>query len=155
VILASGFPGFLAGVDDRHLIWGAEGMELRLLPPAAPFLAEILQLKLIVEKMGRRGGGLKNCRRCGRPLVLVNQTQLRGLGDEQPLQVGCLGCPAAGRQRLDERRDPFSAPPKCGLDRLTPYQRLHHGRQEVWSCPLHPGGPDCPSYRVIPGDCPS
>jgi hypothetical protein len=153
--LASGFPGFLAGVDDRHLIWGAEGAEFNCLPLAARHLAEILQLKLIVEKIGRRGGGLKNCRRCGRPLMLINQSQMRGLGDEQPLQVGCLGCPDPGRQRLDERRDPFTAPPKCGLDLFTPYQRFPHGRhQEVWACPLHPGGPTCPSYRVIPGDCP-
>ena len=156
VVLASGFPGFLAGVDGRHLIWGAEGTELKsaLLPQAVQSLAEILQFKLIIEKAGRRGGGLKTCRRCGRPLLLINQSELRGLGDEQPLKLGCLGCPAADRQRLDERREPFAAPPKCGLDQFTPYQRISQGRHEIWACPSHPGGPDCPSYRVIPGDCP-
>jgi len=52
-------------------------------------------------------------------------------------------------------RDPFKTPPKCGQDRYTPYQRLPQGRhQEVWACPLHPGDPACPSYRVILGDCP-
>jgi hypothetical protein len=129
-------------------------LQVSLLPLAAPALAEILQLNLIIEKVGRRGGYLKTCRNCGRPLVLTNQSQLRGFGDDQPLQVSCLGCPAQGRQRLDERRDPFTAPPKCGLDGFTPYQRVGQGRhQEVWTCPSHPGGPDCPSYRVIPGDC--
>ena len=155
--LASGFPGFLAGVDDRHLIWGAERGKLQshLLPLAVPGLAEILQSKLIIDNFGRRGGGLKTCRLCGQPLLLINQPQLRGLGDEQPLQVGCLGCPNSGRQRLDEWREPFTTPPKCGLDRFTPYRRIRHGRhQEVWACPRHPGNPACPSYRVVPGDCP-
>jgi hypothetical protein len=157
VVLALGFPGFLAGVDGRHLIWGSEGAELKsaLLPLAVHGLAEILQFKLIIEKAGRRGGGLRTCRRCGRPLLLINQSELRGLGDEQPLKVGCLGCPAAtNRQRLDERREPFTAPPKCGLDGSISYHRHGQGRHEVWACPSHPGGPDCPSYRVIPGDCP-
>ena len=148
--LASGFPGGLAVVDSRHLIW-AEAYCWSL-PLAAPLLAGLLQLKLIQEKVARRGGTLKTCRLCGRALVLINQSQLRGLGDEQPLQVGCLGCPPQNRQRLDERRDPFNAPPRCGQDRLTLYQRLHQGRQEVWVCPRHPGGPLCPTFRVIPGD---
>ena len=154
--LATGFPGFLAGVDGRYLIWAAEGTPPQAvhLPLAAKALAEILQLPLIIEKAGRRGGGLRLCRLCGRPLLLINQSQLRGLGDEQPLKVGCLGCPAANSQRLNERRDPFTAPPKCGLDILISYQRQGQGRQEVWACPSHPGGPSCPSYRVIPGDCP-
>jgi hypothetical protein len=156
--LASGFPGFLAALDNRHLIWGAEGPDFQSgpLPLAAPFLAEILQLQLIIKKISRRGGGLKACRRCGRPLVLVNQTQLRGLGDEQPLQVGCLGCRPPWFQRLDELRAPFNTPPKCGQDHYTPYQRVRQGRQEVWACPRHPmaGDQPCPSYRAIPGDCP-
>jgi RNase P subunit RPR2 len=156
--LATGFPGFLAVVDGRHLLWGAPGAELRPLdlPLAAPALAEILQLKLIIEKICRRGGALKTCRRCGRPLVLINQSQLRGLSDEQPLQVSCLGCNQnLGRQRLDEMRHPFKSPPKCGVDHHTPYQKLSLGRhQEAWVCPLHQGGPACPSFRVIPGDCP-
>jgi hypothetical protein len=154
--LASGFPGFLAAADNLRLAWGAEGPDFQsgFLPLAAPFLAGILQIKLIIEKVGRRGGGLKSCRRCGRPLVLINQSQLRGLGDEQPLQVSCLGCHPPGRQRLDEMRDPFRDPPICGQDKRTPYQRVRQGRhQEVWACPRHPGGPDCPSYRVILGDC--
>ena len=148
--LASGFPSSFAVVDGRHLIWG--GAYSWALPQAAPALAEMLQLKFILEKVARRGGGFKTCRLCGRPLVLINQSQLRGLSDEQPLLVGCLGCPAQNRQRLDERRDPFDEPPRCGQDRFTPYQRLRQGRQEVWACPLHPGGPLCPAFRVIPGD---
>jgi hypothetical protein len=154
--LASGFPGFLAAADNSHLVWGAEGPDFQSgpLPLAVSFLTGLLQIKLTIEKIGRRGGGLKSCRRCGLPLALINQSQLRGLGDEQPLLVGCLGCHPPARQRLDEFRDPFNAPPKCGQDNYTSYQRVHQGRnQEVWVCPRHPDDPSCPSYRVILGDC--
>ena len=163
--LASGFPGFLAAVDGRHLAWGRlprdgtpshrlwSGLKTRTLPLAAAALGGIMQIELIAAKIGRRGGGLKTCRRCGWPLVLINQRQLRGLNDEQPLKIGCLGCGPGASPRLDER-DPFTAPPRCGLDQLTPYSRQPRGRLEVWVCPNHPDGPSCPAYRVIPGDCP-
>ncbi len=165
VHLAAGFPGFLAVVDDRHLSWGHfieglkgasiwGGLKSAILPRAAGELGEILQLKLINEKMGRRGGGLRNCPRCGWPLLLINQDQPRGFSDEQPLKLGCLGdCGRARKnaRRLDER-EPFSAPPKCGVDHHTAYERIWRSGKEAWVCPRHPEGTSCPSYRVLPGD---
>ncbi|MDR1045396.1 MAG: hypothetical protein LBP33_09810 [Candidatus Adiutrix sp.] len=164
VQLASGFPGFTALVDGRHFSWGhfrpgGQGPQLwggltsAVLPAAGPEIGEILQMKLINEKMGRRGGGLKTCRQCGWPLVLINQEQSRGFSDEQPLKLGCLGGCRSGKppRRLDER-ELFLSPPKCSQDKVTPYQRVWQGRREFWVCPRHPDGEGCPSYRVLPGD---
>ena len=165
VHLASGFPGFLAVVDERHLSWGHfiegrkgahiwGGLKSAVLPQAAPLIEDILQLKLINEKLGRRGGGLKNCPQCGWPMLLINQEQMRGYSDDQPLKLGCLGdCHSRPKnaRRLDER-EPFQAPPKCGVDRFTAYERIWKGRQETWVCPRHPDGADCPSFRVLSGD---
>jgi len=167
VHLATGLPGFLAAVDGRHLSWGHflegrqgssasqvwGGLKSALLPRAVPAIGDILQIGLIKERMGRRGGGLKNCRHCGWPLVLINQEQARGFSDEQPLKIGCLNnCQGPKNNRRLDDREPFTAPPKCGQDRRSPYQRVWRGRQEVWVCPQHPDGRDCPSYRVLPGD---
>ncbi|MDR2946186.1 MAG: hypothetical protein LBV79_05520, partial [Candidatus Adiutrix sp.] len=63
----------------------------------------------------------------------------------------CLGCAAKTARRLDER-ELFTAPPPCGLNRRRPYQRVWRGRQEFWVCPEHPDGPNCPSYKTLPGD---
>lgn len=164
VHLATGFPGFLAAVDGRHLSWGHlaaggqgvhiwGGLRSAQLPRAVPVLGEIMQIELINERMGRRGGGLKNCRRCGWPLLLVNQEQARGFSDEQPLKISCLNnCQGSRNNRRLDEREPFPAPPQCGLDRRSAYQRIWRGRQEVWVCPRHPDGEHCPSYRVLPGD---
>jgi hypothetical protein len=162
--LAKGFPGFMAVVDGVHFTWGHfvegsqgahiwGGLKSAELPLAAPFLSEIAQIQTINEKLGRKSGGLKNCRVCGWPMVLINEEIMRGYGDEQPLKVGCLGEHGGKFQhrRLDER-EPFLAPPKCGVDNSTPYQRKGRGRAAVWVCPHHPDGPRCPSYKVVPGD---
>lgn len=164
VHLAAGFPGFMALVDGIHFTWGNivtgvkgahiwGGLKSVALPEAAPLISEILQLDLINDKMGRRSGGLKNCRKCGWPLVLINQEQARGFSDEQPLKIGCLGGCRGSRavRRLDER-EPFLAPPKCRVDRITFYRRRWRGRQETWLCPNHPDGDSCPAYRVVSGD---
>ncbi len=166
VHLAGGFPGLLALVDGGHLTWGHfvpgargfhvwSGLKSALIPRAGREIGEILQMKLITEKMGRRGGGLKTCRHCGWPLMLINQEHFLGAGDEQPLKLSCLtDCQGRrGARRLDER-EPFAAPPRCGLTPGIPFQRLWRGRQEAWVCPRHPDGPDCPSFRVVPGDPP-
>ena len=163
VHLATGFPGFMALVDGAHLTWGHffsgikgahiwGGLKSAILPTAAPEISRIIQLDLINEKMGRRGGGLKICQQCGWPLMLINQVQACGFFDEQPLKLGCMGgCHGNRPRRLDER-EPFQAPPKCGLDRVTPYQRRGRGRQESWVCPNHPASTECPDFRVVPGD---
>ena len=164
VHLVSGFPGFMAAIDGRHLTWGHfiggvkgahiwGGLKSAVLPRAVPELTEIIQMPLINEKMGRKGGGLKNCRLCGWPMVLINQEQSRGYGDDQPLKISCLGhCQGPKNTRRIDEREPFAAPPKCGQDYHTFYQRVWRGRQQWWVCPHHPDGPRCPSYRVVPGD---
>lgn len=163
VHLAEGFPGFMAVIDGLHLTWGhfAEGtrgphiwggLNSAAIPEAGPEIAEILQLRLINEKMGRRGGGQRNCPECGWPMVVINQQRPRGFGDEQPLKLSCLGCRSPKTARRIDERDPFSAPPRCGLNGDSRYRRVWRGRQESWICPDHPDGPDCPSFRVLPGD---
>lgn len=165
IYLSRGWPGFLALVDQRHLSWGHfpsgarnghiwGGLDSAELPAAGAALTELVQLRLIDDKMARRGGGLKSCPRCGWPLIVVNQSQSRGLADEQPLKLDCLGGCQEGRRRsrrLDER-EPFKSPPKCGVDGKSCYERLLRGRQEFWVCPQHPDGPLCPSHRVLPAD---
>ncbi|MDL2259969.1 hypothetical protein LJB99_03735 [Deltaproteobacteria bacterium OttesenSCG-928-K17] len=113
VHLAQGLPGFMALIDKAHLTWGNlrnspqpariwSGLASAVLPLAGPEISRILQIDLINEKMDR-GGGLKICRDCGWPLVLVNQDKVRGLNDDQPLKTACLkGCGgAAALRRLD------------------------------------------------------
>ncbi|MDR1920246.1 MAG: hypothetical protein LBS31_00650 [Candidatus Adiutrix sp.] len=165
VHLAEGLPGFMAVIDQSHFTWGHfieggrgayvwGGLKSAVLPGAAAALSEILQIRLIGEKMSRPGGGLKNCRQCGWPLVLINQEHIRGYGDEQPLKLACLGrCGSKRPRRLDER-EPFAAPPKCGVDHRTPYQRVSRGKHDFWVCPNHPAGdePRCPGCRATPGD---
>lgn len=161
--LAVGLPGFMAVVDGVHFTWGHfvegakgahiwGGLKSTELPLAAPEIGRTLQIPTINEKLGRKGGGLKNCRVCGWPMVLINEESMRGYGDEQPLKVGCLG-EHSGKfpRRLDER-EPFLAPPRCGEDNKTPYKRKGKGRNAQWVCPNHPGGPRCPSYKAVPGD---
>ncbi len=123
------------------------------IPRGGPALTEILQLGLIGEKMSRPGRGLKTCRRCGWPLLLINQDRINGFRDDQPLRLACLnGCRGSGAPRRLDERDPFSTPPACGLDPATPYRRVWRGRREVWACPAHPGASTCPDFRVVEGD---
>ena len=163
VYLAEGFPGFMAMVDGSHLTWGHfieggrgahvwGGLKSAVIPDAGPEIGEIIQLRLIAEKMGRRGGGLRNCPKCGWPMVVINQDQVRGFGDEQPLKLGCLGCQSQRAARRLDERDPFMSPPRCGLNRDLLYQRVWRNRQEFWVCPDHPDGHSCPSFRILPGD---
>ncbi|MGL4209441.1 MAG: hypothetical protein ACRCTY_08655, partial [Candidatus Adiutrix sp.] len=164
VHLVKGFFGFMALIDGQHFsfghfgeperkghIWG--GLKSALLPNAAPTINDILQIKLINEKLGRRGGGVKTCRQCGWPMVLINQEQMRGHGDKQPFKLGCLG--EHGQMRLDER-EPFLTPPLCGQDGYTPYERKTRGKISVWLCPKHPSGAEasCPAFKAINGDKP-
>lgn len=156
IILAQGFPGLLVMADEHHLVWGQPpvGAELQFaeIPLAGPAIGHLLQNHLIFEKLGRRGGGMKICQQCGWPEVLVNQDKTPGLLDEQPLKVSCLGCPGPkGLRRLDER-EPFLTPPRCGLEPQVLYQRVWRKRQELWVCPQHPNGRDCPNIKVRPGD---
>ncbi len=160
--LAAGLPGFMAVVDSRHFTWGHfikgssgvhiwGGLRSAELPLAAQEIGRILQIKTITEKLGRKSGGLKNCRICGWPLVLINEEYMRGYGDEQPLKVGCLGEHGGNFPRRLDEREPFFTPPKCREDHNTHYQRRGKGRAAVWVCPNHPDGP-CPTYKTVPGD---
>jgi hypothetical protein len=161
--LAVGLPGFMAVVDGAHFTWGHfiegsqgahiwGGLKSAELPQAAPVIAEILQVKTINERLGRKSGGLKNCNICGWPMVLINEENMRGYGDEQPLKVGCLGEHSGKYPRRLDEREPFLAPPKCGEDRTTVYIRKGRGKNAVWVCPNHEGGPRCPSYKAVQGD---
>ncbi len=121
VHLASGFPGFLALVDNTHFTWGHlkqgeagihiwGGLKTLVLPQTGPYIRDALQIDLIKAKLSRTGGGLKNCRHCGWPLVLVNQEQSLGYGDQQALKVDCLGACRSRRLVRIEEADAFAPP---------------------------------------------
>jgi hypothetical protein len=159
VILAKGFEGLAAVIDERILALG----RLELLPGqrlsprmvvmearnTARALLTILQFPSIQEKLGP--GGLRACPACGWPHVLVNEGRPRDLGDLQPLKIGCLNraCDRHKRPRRLDERGPFETPPLCPEDG-TAYVRAGRGLRARWICPVH--RERCPSYRVLPGD---
>ena len=158
VVLGKNFPPFMAVIDDSHFTWGPleptagwSALTSAELPKALPFLAEIIQLPLILEKLSLSRGGVRNCPLCGWPLILINQEKPRGFGDAEALRLSCLGDACKIGRRLDERW-PLLKAPICGVDQTTSYVRQKKQRQEFWVCPKHPDGLACPAYKVSPGD---
>jgi hypothetical protein len=159
VILAKGFEGIAAVIDERILALGrlellpgqrlSPRMVVMEAPRTAKALLTILQYPAIQEKLGP--GGLRACPACGWPHVLVNEGRPRDLGDLQPLKIGCLNraCDRRKRPRRLDERPPFQAPPVCPEDG-TVYVRAGRGLRTRWICPVH--RERCPSYRVLPGD---
>lgn len=164
VHISSGLPGFIAVVDEEHFSWGSfqparqasqvwGGLCSAIMPGSSKILSRIMQIDLIRRNMSRPGGGIKNCRNCGWPLILLNQAQLRGLSDEQPLKLDCLANCWGNKsaRRLDDGEPPLSVP-KCGVDHTTSYELVQKGRHSFWACPKHPDDPRCPSVKAAPGD---
>ncbi|MDR1111900.1 MAG: hypothetical protein LBP92_14690 [Deltaproteobacteria bacterium] len=163
VILSEGFRDLMALIDGHHFSLGAPGgpaghkrwpflVSLEL-PRTAPLISGLLQSRTLQDKLGP--GGPHNCPLCGWPFVLVNQGRPRDFDYRQSLRLGCLNTSCANHRRprrLDERW-PFPAPPVCPRDNLSAYVLSPPGRGQSWVCPRH--GPECPSYRLVPGDCPN
>jgi hypothetical protein len=163
VVLAKGFCDFLTMVDGRHFSLGAPGGQasqkrwpflLSLdLPLTVPLIMSLFQYQTLQAKLGP--GGLNNCPLCGWPYLLVNQGRPRDFDYRQALRLGCLNPSCANHKRprrLDERW-PFTNPPTCPSDGLVTYELRATGRYNNWVCPKH--GPNCPTYRHVPGDCPN
>jgi hypothetical protein len=162
VLLSEGFSDLMTLVDGHHFSMGAPGGQAGYkrwpflvsleLPNSVPLLMDLFQYKTIQAKLGP--GGLHGCPLCGWPYLLVNQGKQRDFDFSQALRLGCLNpsCPNHKRPRRLDERWPISAPPACPVDK-TPYVLKTSGRTQSWVCPKH--GPDCPSYRFVPGDCPT
>jgi hypothetical protein len=160
VVLAKGFNDFLTTIDGYHLslgtIYGAEPKRPTTsayeLPKTCQEIGRLFRLTLINEKLGP--GSWRNCSLCGWPLTLINSEKTRHFGDTESLKLGCLnlGCLNHKKPRRLDERWPFSRVPLCPLEPGLSYEVTKVGRINYWSCPKHPD--QCPSYRVIPGDCP-
>jgi hypothetical protein len=162
VVLSEGFSDLLTLIDGFHFSVGAPGgpagqkrwpflFSLEL-PRTVPLLMDLFQYQTIQTKLGP--GGLHGCPLCGWPYLLVNQGRLRDFDYRQALRLGCLNPSCANHKRprrLDERW-PFTNPPVCPVDKMTPYVQKTTGRAQSWVCPKHET--QCPTYRFVPGDCP-
>jgi hypothetical protein len=162
VLLSEGFSDLMTLVDGHHFSMGAPGgqavhkrwpflVSLEL-PNSVPLLMDLFQYKTIQAKLGP--GGLHGCPLCGWPYLLVNQGKQRDFDFSQALRLGCLNpsCPNHKRPRRLDERWPISVPPSCPIDK-TAYVLKTSGRSQTWVCPKH--GSNCPSYRFVPGDCPT
>jgi hypothetical protein len=151
----------LAIIDSRHItLSSAESLGPGKRWPE-PFTAELsktskllmdfFQLQTLTTKLGP--GGLRNCPLCGWPFVLINTPRLHGFGDKQPFKLGCLNpsCSNNKKPRRFDERFPFQSPPVCLIEPGTEYVIKKSGRKSVWVCPKHSA--QCPSFRVIAGDC--
>ncbi|MDR0621581.1 MAG: hypothetical protein LBJ61_06875 [Deltaproteobacteria bacterium] len=163
VVLSEGFSDLLTLIDGKHFSLGAPGGQAGRkrwpflvsleLPETVPLLMNLFQSDTIQTKLGP--GGPHGCPLCGWPYLLVNQGRQRDFDYRQGLRLGCLNPSCANHKRprrLDERW-PFTNPPVCPVDKMTPYSLKPAGRTQNWVCPKH--GPDCPTFRHVPGDCPN
>jgi hypothetical protein len=162
VILSQGFHDLMSLIDGRHFTLGAPGgqsgprrwpfLVALDLPAAVPLIMSLFQHRTLQEKLGP--GGPQGCPLCGWPYLLINQGRPRDFDYRQGLRLGCLNPSCANHKRprrLDERW-PFTSPPVCPVDGQSVYDLKTVGRTRSWVCPKH--GADCPTYRLVPGDCP-
>jgi hypothetical protein len=163
IILSKGFTD-LFFITDGHIVSLSSVETLSHQGPRASFvnydwpkvskiMLSLLQYQTITDKLS--GSGLRNCPSCGWPFVLVNSKRPRNLGDRQALKLGCLNpdCTHNKKPRRLDERWPFAEPPVCQMDQHTHYRLQQRGKRSGWVCPKHPN--QCPSFRTVPGDCPS
>jgi hypothetical protein len=162
VVLAEGFSDLLVIIDDHHLSLGFPAnssghkrwpfLSSYELPKAAPLISALLQSQTLHDKLGP--GGLHSCPLCGWPFVLVNPGKPRDFAFRQSLRLGCLNpsCSTHKRPRRLDERWPFPTAPVCKREGV-PYVLKVTRRSRSWVCPKH--GAQCPTYRYVPGDCPS
>ena len=118
----------------------------------ARLVLEYIQARYIRAAGVHLDGTPRRCPYCGGSVWVVNQRQQHGNWDSQAMKVGC----AAYRRtkckylrNIDERA-PFRDAPRCQVDHVTKYRRVHWKKGEVWQCPKHPK--QCETMKVVPGD---
>ena len=159
VVLTSGLHGKDVIIDERivytgSMNWSSNRGRLEEVhridnPEYAQICLDSIQARHIRSATRGENSTLRTCPKCGSPLQVVNQRDLREW-EHQPLKIGCTNKDCPGYLRPIDERAPFSEIPRCSVDRKTKYRLAERRKGKVWLCPKHLT--KCPIFKFVPGD---